>query len=142
MENVSKLMMDKHMLNNKGFSLVEILFVVSVIIALSLLTLTIRPVKISETIIVNNVTLFINQAKTHAMVFKENVDIKFNKNKVTATSSTFNRTYQLSRGSFTQHNLSFNKFGHIVNPKSVYLYFGEKEYKFVFQIGSGSFYVQ
>lgn len=130
------------MLNKKGFTLVEMLFVISIILMMWLFTMSIHPLKINEKVILNDISLFINEAKTHAMFKKETVELVFNKNKVKAMSSTFNKTYTLNHGKFLSHTLSFNEFGHIINPKSVYVLFDKQDYQIVFQIGAGSFYVK
>ena len=41
-----------------------------------------------------------------------------------------------------KHKMNYNEFGNINKAKKIYFYYRQKTYAFVFQIGSGSYYVQ
>lgn len=142
MGNRFLLMMVRHMLNKQGFTLIETLFAVSIMMVIYLFSINIRPYNISQETIVNDLCLFLLEAKTNAMVYKEKVNIEFNNNEVCVNSRHLNRKYRIDNGFFNDHQFSYNKQGHIVNPKTVTLYFNETKYRFVYQIASGAFYVE
>ena len=142
MVNIYRLMMDRHMSNNKGFTLLESLLVIGIICIISVLTLYIPHTQISHDTLIQDISLFINEAKAHAMVYKEKVKISFQKNTIKASSLHYNQSYHLKDGHLSSHTLTYNSSGNIINPKSVILYFDDCYYRFVFQIGAGSFYVE
>ena len=130
------------MLNKKGFTLIECMFVMSVSVIMIVLSFYIRTIPLNHNVIINDISLFINQAKTHAMIYKEKVNIYFAESSIQVNSIHLNDSYELRQGHFSKHSFSYNENGHIVYPKSVNLYINNKVYKFVFQIGSGMFYVE
>ena len=142
MEKKSLLMMDRLMLNNKGFTLIETLFVISILTIMLTFSISIRPFRQDNQSIISDISLFLLQAKTSSMIYKEKVEIEFDDNQIQAISSHFNETYILSDGYFSSHSFSYNKQGHIVNPKTIYVYLDNMKYKFVYQIGAGCFYVE
>ncbi len=135
-------MMDRLMLNNKGFTLIETLFVLSILTIMLTFSLSIKPFKQDNQSVISDISLFLLQAKTSSMIYKEKVKIEFDDNEIYASSSHFNKRYILNNGYFSSHSFSYNKQGHIVNPKTIYVYLDNMKYKFVYQIGAGCFYVE
>ena len=82
MEKAFQLMMVKHMLTNRGFTLVETLFVLFIICMLSLLTMTLHLPNKNNQVIIQEITEFLNQAKLEAIVSKKTVTVQFLKDKV------------------------------------------------------------
>ena len=137
-----RLIMGKRILNNSGFTLIEILFVVSIMMFICLIELNIRPYQINVDNEINNISLFLLEAKSNAMIHKEDVEISFCDNYIDVTSNHLNKQYVSKTGYFTRYKLSYNEQGHIVNPKSIYFFSNNHKFTFVFQIGTGCFYVE
>lgn len=130
------------MLSKKGFTLVESLFVITIMMVMTLLSVNTHPFSINVDNHLNTISLFLLEAKTHAMIYKEDVNISFYDNCIDVSSIHLNKQFEINEGIFTKHNFSYNKLGHIVNPKSIHLIYNNQKYTFVFQIGAGCFYVQ
>ena len=131
MEKAFQLMMVKHMLTNRGFTLVETLFVLFIICMLSLLTMTLHLPNKNNQVIIQEITEFLNQAKLEAIVSKKTVTVQFLKDKV-----LWKTTY------FDSYKMTFNSAGHIKTAKTVTYHTLQQDFQFVYQVGSGCFYVQ
>ena len=128
MEKAFQLMMVKHMLTNRGFTLVETLFVLFIICMLSLLTMTLHLPNKNNQVIIQEITEFLNQAKLEAIVSK---------------TTDKEKNYQLSENTyFDSYKMTFNSAGHIKTAKTVTYHTLQQDFQFVYQVGSGCFYVQ
>lgn len=132
------------MLNdNKGFTLVEILFVFSIIIVCTTLILRLQQPYLENSIYIQNISDFIYMAKLTAITKKKEVIVHFNKHNIIVESSSNKKIFQLNKNCFFhEHIIAFNEYGHIIHPKTVYFYCKNNVYKFIFQIGSGCFYIE
>ena len=137
------LLMVKHMSNKYGFTLIEQLFVFFIIVMLSGLSMSIHKPRLNDEHVIEDLTHCLNQAQLNAMIYKETTWLTFEEDGISIESDHFNKEYHLPRGrSLTKHRLSFNGFGHIYKPKTIYYNGSQKRYAFVFQVGSGHFYVK
>lgn len=124
---------------NKGFTLVETLFVLIIICILMSVGMLLKIPRVSNNVEISNIVSFLNQAKLQAIVTKENTTISFHHNSITYD----NHTYPLlDNYYFDEYQLSYNKMGHINKPKTVVLHTDNQDYSFVYQIGCGYFYVK
>ena len=131
------------MSSNKGFTLIEMLFVLMVICILSTLTMNLHLPQKSDDVMINEISFIINQAKTNAMIYKESVTLEFTNNNLLVTSNHFNDNYTLpENASFEEYSFTYNEFGNIKTAKKISFCVNKNEYFFVFQVGSGSFYVK
>lgn len=131
------------MLTNKGFTMIETLFVLFIICILSCLTMVVHIPSKNNHMIIEDISQLLNQAKMNAILYKEKTYISFTKNKLLIQSFHFNEEYFLPDGTyFESHKMNYNEFGNINKAKKIYFYCRQKTYAFVFQIGSGSYYVQ
>lgn len=136
------LKMGKLMLTNKGFTLIETLFVLMIICILSSLTMSLHIPKKEDKAVIEEISQLIYEAQMNAMIFKETTNVDFYKNSIVVESQHMNNEYTLEdHMSFDEHKMTFNAFGHIKNAKAITLY-AKNNYQFVFQIGCGSFYVR
>ena len=143
MEKRFQLKMVKLMLKNDGFTMIETLFVLFVICILSCLTIRLHIPSQNDDIMIENLSQLLNQAKMNAMIYKEKTYISFQKRKLFIQSIHFNKEYFLRKDlSFESHEMSYNEYGNINKAKRIHLYSKQRTYSFVFQIGSGSYYVQ
>ena len=131
------------MLTSKGFTLIETIFVLAIICILSLLIMGFHQPQKNEKMIIEEVKSFVNQAKLYAMVSKQTVTLEFEKDRLYYSSLDKEKEYLLDDDTyFDSHELSFNENGNINGAKTVNFYCHNKRYHFVFQVGSGSYYVQ
>lgn len=131
------------LMNKKGFTLVETLFVLFIICLLSIFSFSTQIPSIDDKTVIKNLTQLIYQSKMNAMLYKERTTLSFNYSQLSITSSHMNKEYTLPNHlHFSDYTFTFNESGHIKTAKRVKLYSSNKSYDFVFQIGSGSFYVE
>lgn len=131
------------MLTNKGFTLIETLFVLFIVCVLFAVTLTLKlPEKKTEKDI-QEITHFIKAAQIDAMRYKKTSTLVFSYNKISYSYDGKYYEYLLrDELNFDNHQMTFNATGGIKSAKSVSLHTKSKVYEFVFQIGSGCFYVR
>lgn len=139
-----QLKMVKHMsMNNKGFTLLETLFVMFLICLLSSITMTLHIPKKSDENMIVEINSFLYQAKLNAMLNKETTTVTFSKKEIVASSSNYEQSYHLPNNSyFESYQMTFNEFGNIKIAKKLTFHTSNKTYYYVFQIGSGSHYVE
>lgn len=144
MEKVFQSVMDKPMLNNqKGFTLIETLFVLMIICILSSLCLSIYMPKKSEDIYLQEISHFFQEAQLQAMTQKKTTSIKIATHELSYEIDQKKVTYQLPKNTyFDEHKITYNAYGHIKNAKTLTFHGIERNYYFIFQVGSGYFYVQ
>lgn len=131
------------MLNNHGFTLIETLFVLMIICLLSSLTMTLHIPQKSDEMIVEEISQFFREAQLTAMTYKEKVKVTIHSHELSYTSPSHQQTYSLQDDvSFDNYQFSFNNQGHIQIAKTLTCYIKNQPYYFVFQVGSGYFYVQ
>lgn len=131
------------MLNNKGFTLIETLFVIAIMCILMSISINLCiPSKKIETSL-HEIVCFINEAKLYAITSKHSVKIMFDRNMITCSSFDSVKNLRLEEGTyFDSYSLTFNASGHIKGAKRVKYHTQKKDYSFIFQIGSGYFYVE
>lgn len=130
-------------MSNKGFTLIETLFVLMIVCLLFLLSMRLHIPQKSDAIKLNEIISFLNEAKMEAMNIKKTVIIDFSYDGISYDNGEKQYHYDLAKGDyFIEHELSFNAMGHISKAKTVEFHTQQQVYKIVYQIGSGSFYVQ
>lgn len=131
------------MSNNHGFTLIEMLFVFFIILMLSTLTMTLHIPQKTDTHHIQDISSCLYQAKLNSIIHKETTDVTFDDSSLLIESDHYSYQYTLDQGrSFENYHFSYNDLGHIKKAKTVHFYGKDKNYAFVFQVGSGSFYVQ
>lgn len=131
------------MYDKSGFTMIETLFVLMIMCMLFCLSWRMHlPVKNDHTKI-EEITRFLYQAKLTAMNLKTQVTVTFASDFIQYEWEESSQTFTLdSNDSFESHQLTFNENGNIQGPKTLTYYCGSQVYTLVYQIGSGSFYVQ
>lgn len=131
------------MYDKSGFTMIETLFVLMIMCMLFCLSWRIHlPVKNDHTKI-EEITRFLYQAKLTAMNLKTQVTVTFASDFIQYEWEESSQTFPLdSNDSFESHQLTFNENGNIQGAKALTYYCGSQVYTLVYQIGSGSFYVQ
>lgn len=141
------LVMDKHMLTNRGFTMIEVLFCLSTIIILSTLTLSFTLQNKSssnfETEFVKIQSL-LEEAKTLAINEHQKVDIEIDSNSIGYTVDRRQRTITLA-GNFYLDDIKemyFNNNGNINRGNTIQLCNINECRSIVFNVGSGDFYLK
>lgn len=131
------------MLTNRGFTLIETLFVLAIMCILLTLTMTLHtPVKKEEAYL-QEISNFFYEAQLYAMTSKETVKVSVDHQKIIYSAHHIHQEYQLQDGCyFDDYVMTFNEYGHIKSAKTLTYHHFSDVYRFVFQVGSGCFYVE
>ena len=128
---------------NNGYTLIEMLFVVSIISILSLFSLTYKEVNISDEIVINDIVQFIHNSKTIAMIKKTTVYIQVKDNQIIRTYNGYKDELLLKNGFFDkEYDFQYNQNGNIKTAKTFSFQTKHHKYDFIMQVGSGTFYVK
>lgn len=131
------------LINQRGFTLIETLFVLMIICILSTLSLSLHIPKKSEDIYIEEISQFFQEAQLQAMTQKKKVTIQINTHELFYKIGQSQSYYQLPKNTyFENHTITYNCYGHIKNAKTLTFHGSKKNYLFIFQVGSGYFYVQ
>lgn len=131
------------MLKTKGYTLIEMLFVISLMSMLSLITINNHELRMNNKDTIEHISLFFIKAKSHAIVNKEQVDIVVKHNKIKIECLHMNNIYHINQGLFLDsHKFHYNEKGHIYKAKTLSLKLNNHLYDYIFQLGSGTFYVK
>lgn len=137
------LVMGRHMYQSKGYTLIEMLFVVTIITIISFLGFTYKEIEINDEIIIRDIIQFINNSKTIAMSKKTTVYITINNNHITRNYDDNSDKLILKKGYFTKnYKFQYNSNGNIKTAKTFSYKTKLYRYDFIMQVGSGTFYVQ
>lgn len=143
MERGFILVMDKLILTNRGFTLIETLFVLLVICLLMTISMTLHIPSKTENMRIDEIVLFLKEAQLYAMTSKEMVKVSFDYQIIRYESLSLQKEYHLDENTyFDAYSFTFNNEGHIKTAKTVWYHTPLQDYAFVYQIGSGYFYVQ
>ena len=130
--------------SKKGFTLIEMIFVLSITLIISTITLFFRKPHANVQTQITHVSQAFHLARSTAMIKHETVSVVCQRNRVDINSNHYHKEVILdSNYQFTNnYQFTFNASGHIKIARSVKLRTPFKVYEFVFQLGSGTFYVK
>lgn len=135
------------MLGKKGFTMVEMLFVLSIMIVLSVFTLhfTIsnRP-KIAIEQQCSQIISLLEEAKTLALTSHNQVDINISSNQISYSQGNKSRTLLLNFSYYFKYyyDFHFNKNGNISSGGRIELGNTNEIKTIILNVGSGAFYVR
>lgn len=135
------------MQDRKGFTMIEILLVLSVMIVVNVFTLRFsisnRP-KITMDQQCDQIVSLLEEAKTLALTSHNQVDINVSSNQITYSQGNKSRTIFLNFSYFFKYyyNFHFNKNGNISSGGRIELCDNNKIKTIIFNVGSGAFYVR
>lgn len=133
------------MLTNKGFTLVEVLFSLSIIIVLSSITLNHainnKP-KITMDQQCSQIISFIEKAKSRALLIHQQVDITITSNQISYGDNL--ESLRLNDGYYFSNDFDFhfNKNGNISSGGHLQICNQEICKSIIFNVGNGAFYVK
>lgn len=131
------------MLDKSGFTMIETLFVLMIMSLLFCLSMNVHIPTKNESIRIDEIKRFLYLAKLTAMVQKEKVTVTFSSDDICYEWNNALQVLKLDEDdSFEEHQMTFNANGNIQGAKTLTFYCKEKTYNFVYQIGSGTFYVR
>lgn len=135
------------MLGKKGFTMVEMLFVLSIMIVLSVFTLRFsisnRP-KIAIEQQCSQIISLLEEAKTLALTSHNQVDINISSNQISYSQGNKSRTLLLNISYYFKYyyDFHFNKNGNISSGGRIELGNTNEIKTIILNVGSGAFYVR
>lgn len=132
------------MSQNNGFTLIEEIFVLSVIIAMTLLTLPLfhhqtvqRPENIQF-----HISAIIDGAKAYALTLHQKVELEIGETYIAYKKDGKDVRYNLPDGASFSHIIpvSFNENGNINQANHILLNYQNSKYQLIFHLGSGDYY--
>lgn len=135
------------MLGKKGFTMVEMLFVLSIMIVLSIFTLHFsisnRP-KIAIEQQCSQIISLLEEAKTLALTSHDQVDINISSNQISYSQGNKSRTLLLNFSYYFKYyyDFHFNKNGNISSGGRIELGNTNEIKTIILNVGSGAFYVR
>ena len=134
------------MLINRGFTLIEVIFSISVIIILSLFTLRyarLSPVHLSIKQQCNQVISLLQDAKTQALLNHQKIDIIIENNQISYNDGN-QHVLKLDENYYFENSfeLYFNNNGNINSGNTLKLCDKNTCKSIIFNVGSGVFYVK
>ncbi|WP_308698420.1 competence type IV pilus minor pilin ComGD [Erysipelatoclostridium sp. An173] len=135
------------MLGKKGFTMVEMLFVLSIMIVLSVFTLHFsisnRP-KIAIEQQCSQIISLLEEAKTLALTSHDQVDINISSNQISYSQGNKSRTLLLNFSYYFKYyyDFHFNKNGNISSGGRIELGNTNEIKTIILNVGSGAFYVR
>ncbi len=143
MVKVFILVMDKLMsINKNAFTMIETLFVLFIMCILFALSLNLHMPTVKDEIILDEATQFLIEAKLIAMTSKETVTVKVNGHNLSYTCNDYDNQLTLDEITFETYQFTLNNMGNIKTAKKINCKVNQKNYSFIYQLGSGYFYVQ
>lgn len=133
------------MRNNHGFTMIEMVFVLAVTIVLASFGFTFHTPSVSDEDEIHLLSNIFNHARMQACALKEKQTVECRGTDLYVYDSHDERHITLANGFrfLTAHKFSYNGNGRIKTAKTIRLKSpSNKIYRFVFQVGSGTFYVQ
>ncbi|WP_455683355.1 prepilin-type N-terminal cleavage/methylation domain-containing protein [Thomasclavelia sp.] len=134
------------MRSNQGFTLIEVIFTISIIIILSLFTLDFAissPPQLSIDQQCNKVINLLEEAKTKALINHEQVDILIDVDQI---SYNYQKEFvvKLNKNYYFQDSfeLYFNKNGNVNSGNHLNICNQKECRSIIFNVGSGTFYVK
>lgn len=127
-----------------GFTLVEMMLVLSLTLILASIGFVFHPPTIKSDQEILLLESAFKNARMKACALKEKQTIDVNDQDIYIYDTHDDTHLSLPRGYhfLTNHTFSYNAAGHINKPKTLILQAPHRSYSFVFQLGSGTFYVE
>ena len=135
------------MFQNKGFTMIEMLFVLSIIVSITLLTIPYYFTHQNNSNFENvqkQVGMMIDQAKQESLISHQRIDLCFTKKEVYYLKDEQKISFQLSDKFYFDKikEVYFNKNGNINQANHIVLANNQKKIKIVFHLGSGEYEFQ
>jgi hypothetical protein len=99
---------------------------------------------VSDDEVLNLIVNVLTYARMHVSTKKETTDVDVSDKSLHIYSEHMNREIHLGQGYrfLACHHFSYNNTGRIKHAKTIKLETPHKRYDFIFQLGSGTFYVE
>lgn len=135
------------MFRNKGFTLVEMIFVISIIISLTFITLPFfhyQAVSNDLNLIKYNISSIINDAKASSIIFHKKIDLVFTSYSISYKNNDKTISYLLPDKCYFSNikSISFNQNGNINQANHIILNCKSDSIKLIFHLGSGDYYFE
>ena len=130
-------------MHHKGFTMIEMVFVLSLTLIISSLCCVYHPVHIREENEIMMIRHCFDIAHVQALAYKEKVTVNVTSKTIDVSSAHYSNKIGLNQSYkfLTSHSFTYNSMGHIKTAKTLSLQTPDHVLKFVFQVGSGIYYV-
>ncbi|MDD8048806.1 MAG: prepilin-type N-terminal cleavage/methylation domain-containing protein [Thomasclavelia sp.] len=132
--------------NKKGFTMIEMIFVISIIVTISILSLTTIQMSKSkyDNVIIGEVLQLIDEARTVSLTKYEKVDLIFKTKSLTIKSKSINKVLNLDGDYYFDDikEIYYNDKGNINEANHINLCSSTSTKQIIFNLGSGSYYVK
>lgn len=134
------------MFQNKGFTLIETLLVLSIIISLTLLNIPYyhHDYSLDDDLIKDRVGMIIEQAKQHSIIYHKQTDLFIRNKEIYFMKNDNKICFSLPDNCYFSDlkEIYFNELGNINQANHVNLTTTSKKYKLVFHLGAGEYEFQ
>lgn len=132
------------MFQNKGFTLIEMLLVISIILTLSVLSfpfMNTKTIYITDECVKKQIGMIINQAKSKAIISHEKVSLIVSKQEISFIDHQKKYRVVLPNNYFFNNikEIYFNKDGNINQANHIDLIAPKKKYTLIFHLGAGDY---
>ena len=132
------------MFQNKGFTLIEMLLVISIILTLSVLSfpfMNTKTIYITDECVKKQIGMIINQAKSKAIISHEKVSLIVSKQEISFIDHQKKYKVVLPNNYFFNNikEIYFNKDGNINQANHIDLIAPKKKYTLIFYLGAGDY---
>lgn len=132
------------MFQNKGFTLIEMLLVISIILTLSVLSfpfMNTKTIYITDEYVKKQIGMIINQAKSKAIISHEKVSLIVSKQEISFIDHQKKYRAVLPNNYFFNNikEIYFNKDGNINQANHIDLIAPKKKYTLIFHLGAGDY---
>lgn len=132
------------MFQNKGFTLIEMLLVISIILTLSVLSfpfMNTKTIHITDECVKKQIEMIINQAKSKAIIYHEKVSLIVSEQEISFIDHQKKYRVVLPNNYFFNNikEIYFNKDGNINQANHIDLIAPKKKYTLIFHLGAGDY---
>lgn len=134
------------MFQNKGFTLIETLLVLSIIVSLTLLNIPYyhHDYRLDDNLIKDRIGMIIEQAKQNSIIYHQQTNLIINSKEIYFMKENNKISFSLPDKCYFSDlkEIYFNEFGNINQANHVILNTTSKNYKLVFHLGAGEYEFQ
>lgn len=127
-------------MTKQGYTLIEMLFVLAILVVLMLFSVRPRQITPSDKEILYELSILIEKARFEAIQKAQNVSLEFNRNCIVISNAVYFENSGLIIN--TPQEVIFNEWGNIQKGTTISFLIHQKQYKLVFNVGKGAYHLE